>query len=299
MLDSERKLSLPCWMLKQSEICFVHLGKFGDLMIMLPAFKAVAEEMGKAPICIVSKDFASIFDGVSYVRPWVVDFHWWKGVGQARRLAMSRGFNPIVVKWWDDPELSPPAKLEKGRTITLTIHGRPRTIPRSEWDSFQASQWRYAGFTMEQMMQWPLVFDRRSPEREHELLCRHFPASGKPLLVNVTRTGTSPFPSKSLTQVMGLVMGSGLPVVNLAGVSAIRIYDLLGLYDHAAGLVTSDTATLHLAAGSNVPYIAFVNNGGSGSVPKGNCVASIRYGEIESSRGFFLSALNRIKNMAA
>lgn len=286
---------MPCWMASQREVCFVHLGKYGDLMIMLPAFKAVADQMGKPPICIVSTDYASIFDGVSYVRPWPIKLHWWKGVKQARETAIKAGFDPIVIKWWDEPDAKPPMQLDGGKTISLTIHGQKRIVPAAEWDSFQASQWRYAGFTMEQMMQWPLVFDQRDLGREAMLRNKYFRFSNRPkLLVNLSESGTSPF--RSAREVRGMIMGHNFDVVGLEAIRAERIYDLLGLYDHACGLITSDTATLHLAAASDVPYVAFVNNGGSGSIPKGNCILVIRYGEWPQKRGHFLQALQQIKD---
>lgn len=284
-----------CWMTGQREICFVHLGKYGDLMIMMPAFRAVAEQLGKPPICIVSTDYASIFDGVSYVKTWPMKLHWWKGVGEARKAAIKAGFDPIVVKWWDEPDAKPPMNLDGGKTITLTIHGQKRIVPAAEWDSFQASQWRYAGFTMEQMMQWPLVFDFRNLEREAALRSKYFRFSNSPkLLVNLSESGTSPF--RAARQVRGLIMGHNFDVVGLESIRAERIYDLLGLYDHAAGLITTDTATLHLAAASDVPYIAFINNGGAGSIPKGNCILAIRYADWPAKRGHLLEALQTIKD---
>lgn len=287
-----------CWTLHNSEVCFVHLGKYGDLMIMLPAFKLVAEQMGKPPICIVSKEYASLFDGVSYVRPWVEPLHWWKGVKQARMLAEKRGFNPIIVKWWDEPEAKPPGNPKPGKKISLTVHGQKRIINAEEWDSYQLSQWRYAGFDVEQMMLAPLVFDRRCEYREAELRSRWFRTNKPKLLINFSTSGTSPF--KNYMRAYGLVHISGCEIVNLGAIRAHRIYDLLGLYDQAAGLITTDTATLHLAAASRIPYIAFVNNGGAGSVPKGNCVLAVRYSDFDRKLPFYIDAVkNLVKKGAA
>lgn len=258
-------------------------------MIMLPAFKAVSQELGRPVICIVSKEYASIFEGVSYVTPWMQDLHWWKGVGQARKIAEAAGLEPIVVKWWDEPGAKPPLPLEPGKTITLKIHGKLRQVNAADWDSFQASQWRYAGFTMDQMMQWPLVFDRRSALREQELRHRYFRTDKPKLLVNLSKNGTSPFGAAQ--QAYAMLHMAHMEIVNLAAINAHRIFDLLGLYDHAALLVTSDTSTLHLASASKIPYIAFINNGGAGSVPKGNCVLSIRYGEFQQKIGEYSQAL--------
>lgn len=283
----------PCWMFQCAPpICFVHLGKFGDIMIMLPAFKAVADETGIPPICIVSKDFSSIFDGVSYVQPWVMDLHWWKGVGAARKAAESIGLKPIVVKWWDEPNAKPPFERADDRTIRLKIHGKLCTVPASEWDSFQNSQWRWAGFTMEQMEEWPLVFDRRSEHRESLLRARHFKDGKRHILINVSQSGTSPFPHRH--QALALAHKPGMSLLNLSTIKAERIYDLLGLYDHSSGLITSDTATLHLAAASKIPYIALINNGGAGSTPKGNCILSIRYADFQNRIGEYCNALEKL-----
>lgn len=289
MLDSERAIT-RCWMLDNQQACFVHLGKYGDIMIMLPAFKAVAEELGKPVVCLVSTDFASIFDGVSYVQPWPHQLHWWKGVGEARKRAERIGLRPIVVKWWDEPGAKAPFNPNGAKTISLKIHGRLVTVPASEWDSFQASQWRYAGFTMEQMMSWPLVFDRRDASRESLLRAKYFRSNKPKILVNLSSSGTSPFTGSA--QAMALLHRPGWEIINLANIRATRIYDLLGLYDHAVGLVTSDTATLHLASASKIPYIALINNGGAGSIPRGNCVLSIRYGSFKNMLGQYAKVLS-------
>ena len=282
-----------CWTASLRDICFVHLGKFGDIMIMLPAFKAIAEETGKPAICLVSEEFASIFDGVTYVQPWVEPFHWWKDVGKARELAERAGLNPIVVKWWDEPGAPAPAIRPGEKTVSLNIHGLRRVVSATDWDSFQASQWRYSGFSMDKLYEWPLVFDKRSPEREQALRDYYFSSPNPKLLVNLSANGTSPF--RHAKNVMSLIWGMGFDVVDLSRVRAHRIYDLLGLYDEAAGLITSDTATLHLAAASSVPYIAFINNGGAGSIPKGNCIKSIRYSQFEGGMGLFVEALKKLK----
>lgn len=246
-------------------------------MIMLPAFRAVADQLGKPPICMVSVPYASIFDGVSYVRPWVVNVHWWGGIGEARRVAERKGFHPVVVKWWDEPGATPPPPPDGAKLIKVKIRGEIRQIAENEWDSYQASQWRYAGFSVADMMNWPLVFDRRNPQREEALAKRVF-KTGKPkLLAALSSDGTSPFWHRDDILSVLRVEFPGHEIIDIASVRAFRIFDLLGIYDRAAGLVTSDTATLHLAPASPIPYVAFINDGGSGSIPRGNCVASIRY----------------------
>lgn len=271
-----------CWTLRNKQVCFVHLGKFGDIIIMLPAFKAVADEMGRPPIVMVSNIYHSVFEGVSYVKPWIVNHHWWGGIGEARRLAESQGFQPIVVKWWDEPGAKPPPIREGEKTVRVKFRGEEREVAASEWDSYQSSQWRYAGFTVQQMMDWPLIFDRRNPDREAMLRKRLFKTDKPKLLVSLSMDGTSPFWNRVPVTKLINQHFAHCEIVEIWKIKAFRIFDLLGLYDHAAGMITSDTATLHLAPASRIPYMAFVNDGGGGSVPRGNCVASIRYHDVQN-----------------
>ena len=296
MLDTSGNVKASCWMFSKADICFVALGKYGDLALMLPAFKAVADEIGKPPIVMVSCDFAPILEGVSYVRPWVVPLHWWKGVGPARKLAEQAGLNPICVKFWDEPGAKPPTQLGPGRKITLKIHGQHRTINASDWDSYQSSQWRYAGFTVEQMMRWPLIFDKRNLQRESLLRAKVFKTNKPKFLVNCNPGGTSPFRLGNL--VLAMVQDLGMEVIDLSRFHANYIYDLIGLYDFSAGMITTDTATLHLATASDIPYIALINNGGAGSVPRGNCVLTVRYADFNKQRKQIVEAVKKIRDEA-
>lgn len=275
--------------------CFVHLGRFGDLMILLPGLKALHDFTGEKPVCMVSEEFASIFEGVSYVEPWIVPFHWWRDVGKARRLAAQKYGEAVrCPKWWDDLTAKEPFKLDGRPTVLLTIHGNKHRIPEGAWDSYQLSQWRYAGFSPQQMLDWPLVFDRRHEGREAALRHWCFKTEKPKLLVNFNETGSSPF--KEGRRFLPMLQSFGFEVIDLSRYRAQRIYDLLGLYDHAAGLVTSDTATLHLAGASRVPFIAFVNNGGAGSIPKGNCVLTVRYGDVLARSGEAFQVLKSWRN---
>ena len=46
---------------------FVILGRFGDIVAVLPAFRHIHETTGKKPRVVTSQQFGDIFDGVSYV----------------------------------------------------------------------------------------------------------------------------------------------------------------------------------------------------------------------------------------
>ena len=89
-------------------------------------------------------------------------------------------------------------------------------------------------------------------------------------------------------------LGDRIQLVDLSGITAKRIFDLLGMYDRALCLITSDTATLHLAAAHEIPFVALQANGGGGSIIKGNCISKIRYSEIQSRAWEIPAAIERL-----
>lgn len=272
-----------CGLLSRQRI-FAHGGKMGDLMILFPGLKHIFDETGAKPIVVVSREFASIFDGISYAIADPVALSWWREVTAMRLYAESKYGECIVPKFWDDPTCPPPPPRIGAKLTTLEFMGRKITLAEEDWTSYQTAQWENAGFERQQMLEWPLVFDRRSAPREAELRKQFF-RNGKPkLLVSIAGPGTSPFPAVPETMQVINQFQRDFEIVDLSRMRATRIYDLLGLYDHAVGLVTNDTATLHLAGASKVPYVAFLNNGGSGSVPRGNCVLAIRYANVMRER---------------
>lgn len=266
--------------------CFVVLGRYGDLMILMPGWKAIYDDTKIKPVVIVSREFAPIFDGVSYVQPHPLNVNCYTGVQAAIQTGIKHYGNCIVPKWWDDPRHKPPPIIPEPwfETVNLRHNGKTWKIPAKDWDSYQTSQWEHAGFTRQQMMEWPLVFDRRSQAREKDLALRVFKTDKPKLLYNMGGT-TSPIPGqwhRSIREVIARCSNK-YECVDLGHVKAPRIYDLLGLYDRAAVMLTSDTSTLHLAAASKLPFVALIANGGSGSVPRGNCVLKVRYHDLGHS----------------
>jgi hypothetical protein len=136
--------------------------------------------------------------------------------------------------------------------------------------------------TLEDYKRLPLVFDRRSPEREAQLV-RTWKKTNKPLLLLNFEGATSPLAATPQVVKAMAPLWKHFEIVNTNEVRAHRIYDLLGLFDVAAGLVTIDTATLHLAAASKVPVLAYTRDDGqAGSIPKCNCFANIGYSRAAS-----------------
>jgi len=273
---------MSCFLVPDKPPVFCVLGRFGDVIQLLPAFKAVLDRTGFKPVVVVSREYSSVLEGVSYVEPYVLSVGWYDGIPIARKIMQEVFGGGIICRWWDDaPEIIATLDMitnEGG--IVLQSHGHSWGVDMSKADSYGLSMWRRAGFTREEMMTLPLVFDRRKPEREHELIKKlNLHKRMKPVLLYNLVGISSPFPFVPDVLNPIIRIASQFHLVDLSRVSAMKIYDLLGLYDIATGLITSDTSTGHLAPASKVPYIGFNIDGWTGSVWKGNCVLSVRYNE--------------------
>lgn len=257
--------------------CYIQLGKHGDLMVLLPGFKLEFEQTGERPVVMVSREFSSTLKGVSYVRRWEVDLHWFGDCDKARAMAEKEfgKYNVVMPKWWDDPTHTPPGIRKDPQA--LIVHGKKMEIEKGDWFSYMASQWKYAGFP-ENRIKDPVVFDVRNLEAEAEMAKMVF-RTGKPkLLVCLNTGGSSPFPGVAEVEQMIYQFRDRFEIIDLMKVRAPHIFDLLGLYERADFLITTDTATLHLAGACKIPYLAYIANGGGGSITRGNCIREIRYG---------------------
>ena len=270
-----------CPFIPSQSPCYVQLGKYGDIMILLVGLHQIFKETNQKPVILTSQEYGNILEGVTYVRPWIEAVHWIQDLGRARRMAELKFGWAITPKWWDDPtHVAPP--VNGVATTTLHFMGRNIVLPEKEWDSYQLSQWRAAGFKDNEMTEWPLVFDNRNRKRELELASRVFKGNRKKLLINLFGGGSSRFGFDSEVWNVVRIFQNQFEVVDLARIVAPRIYDLLGLFERSVGMVTIDTSTLHLAGACNMPYVAYIANGGGGSIPKGNCQLSIRYSDTIS-----------------
>jgi hypothetical protein len=238
---------------------FVMLGRYGDICNCLPFLKAEADA-GRRPTLVVAQEFADILDGVSYVDRIVWEGAYDRLPDALRWLHRDKGIRaPVVCQYHRNP-------YDKARLC----------------DSYQKEVWRLAGRVDEFEHRGPLVFDRRNEERECALSAKY--STDKPLILVGLESVSSPLENANAI-LRAVVEGFGKThdVVNLSNVKASRIYDLIGLFDRAACLVTADTAFLHLARASSVGVVALLNDGWRGSVSH-EYVYPIRYSEAKPER---------------
>jgi hypothetical protein len=232
---------------------FIQLGKLGDIISLLPGLHWLYRQSGLKPRLIVSNEFASVLDGVSYVESVPLKLHWWSGM-----------HNAIAY-----------AKTMFGGATVIQCYAHDFSNPgNNDYPCFMQSAHHRMGIHQELLTGLPLVFDRRNPERE----LRYVPFSdGKPFIAINTNGQSSPFPHSKLLYDSLHAIKDKLHVVNLNDLRMPRIYDMLGLLDHSSGSIHIDTATLHLAAGSSSPYIALTRGGWASSIPRGNCCLQMTY----------------------
>lgn len=242
---------------------FVMLGRFGDICNVLPMLKAEADA-GRRPTLVVSKDFVSIMDGVSYADTIVWDGPYDRLPDCLRWLRRDRGIHaPVVAQYHRNP-------YDKAR---LT-------------DSYQREVWRLAGRLDQFASRGPLVFDQRDAGLEKIVVDQVRGTDPRPLVLVATESISSPFSQRTeLFHAIERAVGAECHVVDLSQWKAGKIYHLLGLYDAAACLVTVDTVHLHLSRATKTPVIAIINDGWRGSVPPENAVVTIRYAELASDPG--------------
>lgn len=248
---------------------------------MLPCMKAIHDRTGLKPVIIVSREYQDVLDGVSYVKAYPIAEHWWKGVPKARQIAEMTFGNAIVPRWWHDDEKHIQMIHDSSQgNFVIQCHGDSWGVPISKWPDYGTSMAERCGFSRDEWIKLPLVFDRRNKDREKKLVDHLLVNEKRPVILYNFNGVSSPFGySGEIQRAIRNTFTRAFRFLDLGTVRAFRIYDLLGLYDRAVGLLTSDTATMHLAPASKVPYIGFTVDSWSTSVPKGNCALHVKYSQ--------------------
>ena len=236
-------------------VCIVELGRYGDIINILPICQHIAERHGKVHL-MVSREFASVLEGVSYVIPEIFEMS-----------------NEYLI----------PAMQQAKKKFDIVLRGQiwgNGHVQDRQTASFNRESWRELGFGNQFFDDsFKVTFDLRNPGRELALW-NSLKKTDKPaLLVQVTKSVSSPFPAgKTLLEAITAQCGAKYEVINLETVQAERIFDLIGLLDRSAGLVACDTALLHLADASDVPVVSIVNiQGAANGWSASQCRCDERY----------------------
>lgn len=245
---------------------YICLGLNGDILNLLPLLWSDAQAGNRSAI-MVSREFAGLLDGVSYADCIPFDgtiFELERAHSEAAKLS-----NDVKVCQTAGPvdavKKLAYAQIKSEHAVT---------------DCFQKEAWKLAG----RLSDWgklPLVIDRRDPEREKQWIPKKRRGPQKPIMLVCTSGQTSPFPYKDLLMILLRLQFTNYNLIDISEFKCHRLYDLLGLFERAAVLVTTDSAPLHLArAVPSLPVVALVQdrpNLWHGSAWRPQHIAHIRY----------------------
>ena len=221
---------------RPTRICVVELGRYGDIINILPYLKMIADRYMVPHLC-VSNEFASLLEGVSYVQPYPVQL---KNEELGSALALCNEEFDIV--------------------INAQIWGKGVTIKKTE-PAYNVQSWASCG-VLNKFNDFSIrpVFDKRNREREAKLIQDVQGTDTRPMiLVNVSKAVSSPCPHCAPLIDSINEKWNEYHVVDLSTIQAHRLYDMIGLMEEAVCLVSLDTSFLHLCSATNVPVVAILN----------------------------------------
>lgn len=224
----------------------VQMGRYGDIINILPIARDISKRTGKPVPVVCKREYADILDGVSYA----------------------------VAEVCDSPPPKDPSVLDTHAAHPIS----QRRVP------YNLQAWEQVGYADRFMSLFP-VFDMRCRVREIELV-ESLVTFTKPVMLLALNGLSSPMPEKVRDQVRKRVRESfdrRFQVIEL-NQKVYRPYDLLGLMDVAAVVLTIDTMILHLATATDIPVVAMLSSHPPvfwrASATKGNVVCSMTYDKV-------------------
>jgi hypothetical protein len=117
---------------------FIQLGRYGDLILLLPAWREMHQRTGRKPIVVCSYQYCTVLEGVSYVDKSILSVDWWMGIPEAIKRAKGHRWSFVVTQ----------------------CYGREWGVNLKQWPNFMSSMWDQAGLLSE-LKTLPLIFDNR------------------------------------------------------------------------------------------------------------------------------------------
>lgn len=254
-------------------VCYVQNCKTGDILNVMPILFQKFQETGQRQVLMVSKDYALLLAGCSYIEPLI-----WEG------------------DWTDLNGALAQAQERFKNVVSLSTFGKSLSLVR-QTPSFALEQWRQAGMLKDYGTGMALWFDERNREREAALVKRHLDQrTGVKVILLADHSYSSPFEQMDdLVQLLRENFGD-CQIVRLSEVKAEQVYDLLGLYELAHVLVSIETMHLHLAQATGLPVIALTTDKPElwhGTAWRKQFVLQCRYADYEQRKDEIVKAVRR------
>jgi predicted GH43/DUF377 family glycosyl hydrolase len=213
---------------------YICLGKFGDILSILPILRDEYERTKIRPKLLVARDYAALLAGFSYLEPLIYSGPFGDLAGAIRSV-----------------------KSNGNEAVPLQVYGDGFPFQKRA-PSFQLDQWLRAG-AVEHFYEWLLLVDRRNRHRE-EMLVKQV-ARKKPMILFADYSESAPFRQRdALASSLNTRFGDSHDVIRLSSVRAQHFCDFVGLYNRSSVLLTTDTSHLHLSSASATPVIALARN---------------------------------------
>lgn len=243
------------WPKTGTTIAFIQLGRAGDILILIPALKFLAG-MGVKVKLVTRPEYAAIAKGLPGIE--VIEFD-----GEFTE--------------WEKAEIKAREFSDEVRVTQCGFNNRRRAQPNFALEGFYRT-----GVPVSLFHTLPLVLENRNKAVEKEIASQY----EKPvILFNATGMSTPYANGRQLLEEIK-IQCPGVSVLDLGNVKAPRIQDLLGLYEQAKMLVTTDTATLHLGYATGIPTVALVSDVIDGASPtRAHWIERITYAESRTAAG--------------
>ncbi len=243
-----------------SDTAIVQLGRFGDVIQLLPVAKHL-HDAGNTPDFVINMNFLPVLRGVTYLKPDPVHFPPAR-IDLALQYAKNKYKNVLV-----------------GQAYGKKFPDHPKDV------SFNELSWRSVGFgdQFHDTKNFPLVFDNRDKAREDFLITQHVRGGRPILLLSVGCSRSSPFAThNAFSEAIKRKFGARFEIIDLCSVKCACIYDWLGLFERSVLLITADTAALHLATATpSLKVIALVNdNPFLATTPRCNVIYKTNYRSV-------------------
>jgi hypothetical protein len=204
---------------------FIQLGRVGDIINMLPAVRG----LGRKASVYVLLEYAPLLEGCAdYVEA----------------IPVKGRINHVL------PHVA--AALERHSDVRVPQVYREERITREELSYNEDSLKRAVlggGCCTE-------IWTNRNKSREADLV-RQYAPKGKFIITN-SKGVSQPFSKNLWAEFQYAAREADMTILDVGNIRAHRFYDLLGLYDQAEMVITTDTATLHLAHLHGVKTVGIV-----------------------------------------
>ena len=253
--------------------CYLQLSKRGDVLGILPILYHRFKETGKKQNLVISKKYADIVEGCSYIEPVIFEGNH-GDLKEAIRFAKQR-FDSVT---------------------TLQCHCRDFQI-QHRTPSFQLDQWLRGG-CIEHFGEWPLVLDQRSTLQER-ILRDSTVKRGERFILIADHSESSPFEKiGELIEMVTKEFGETYKIIKLSEIKAVNFIHVLGLYDKASALVSIETAHTHLSLASKVPVFVLATDGWRGSAYQERFKFYCRYSQWDEQKIRLLTTMGNVINKA-